>query len=364
MSRVVTLLDDALGQEHFPSCSYIISRGRDVLAAGAAGHACLLPEKVEAGPNTIYDLASLTKPLCTSLLALLLKREGIVRFEDPVRRYVPAYAKEGRGDILVVHLLTHSSGLPAWEPLYLAGYERREILQRLDEIGLEYATGSDAVYSCLGYIQLGRIFELAAGDSLDRLFRDLVAKPLSLESAAFCPGAELRPRIAATEAGNELERRLCGDHAADYRGFRTGVIRGEVHDHNSYSLGGISGNAGLFATAADVWRIAVELADPQGLLRPDEARMCFENMTGEASDHRSIALQLGSATTSVTRTFFSSKAGAHVGTTGTSLAVDPVTSIVAVLLTNRVHPHYREFNMNELRRQFHEAVAADCGLSG
>ncbi len=359
MSHVRSLLEDGLAQKHFPSYSFLIARGREFLAEGCGGHSVVVPESVPATTQTIYDLASLTKPLVTSLLALILRRQKIIRFDDEVRRFFPAYDRDGRGDIRLAHLLSHTSGLPDWEPLYLAGNGRQEIYQRLDRIGLEYATGTETIYSCLGYIQLGRILELSAGAPLDSLFRDLVAHPLGLETASYNPAAEMMVRIAATETGNEYERRKCGDRAAHYHGFRVGVIRGEVHDQNCFALGGVAGNAGLFATAKDVCKIAAELLDPQLLLQPDEAKMYFESLSPASADQRSIGLQLGTARDAVGGPALSSKSGAHVGMTGTSIAIDPEHRLILILLTNRLHPVYRDFQMNAFRRRFHEAAIAD-----
>ncbi len=357
MSKVKSFLDDGVGQGYFPSYSYIVAREEDVIEEGVAGAACLVPGTVAANTETIYDLASLTKPLVTSILAMVLRRQRLIRFEDEVRRFIPAYEWDGRREIQISHLLTHTSGLPDWEPIYLFGYERKEILRGLDRVDPAYAPGGDVRYSCLGYIQLGRILEQAGGATLDQLFSELIARPLRLECACFNPAPAIIPRIAATEGGNDFERRKCGDRAAGYQGFRKEMIRATVHDHNCYSLGGVAGNAGLFATARDVHRIAAEILSPEVVLRPEDAGLFFDNLTGSFPDHRSIGLQLQSARDSVAGPAMSERAGAHTGFTGTSLAIDPASHLILILLTNRIHPEYKELNMNEQRRRFHgEAV--------
>lgn len=359
VSKVKSFLEDGVGQGCFPSYSYIIARGEGLIEEGAGGAACLVPGTVAANTDTIYDLASLTKPLVTAVLALILRRQRLIRFEDDVRRFIPAYEWDGRREIQIHHLLTHASGLPDWEPIYLFGYERKEIFRGLDRVDLEYTPGADARYSCLGYIQLGRILEQAGGATLDQLFSELIARPLRLECACFNPASDLIPRTAATEGGNDFERRKCGDRAAGYEGFRKEMIRATVHDHNCYSLGGVTGNAGLFATARDVRRIAAEILRPEVVLRPEDAGLFFDNLTGSFPDHRSIGLQLQSARDAVAGPAMSKRAGAHTGFTGTSLAIDPASNLILILLTNRIHPEYKELNMNEQRRRFHEA-AVEC----
>ncbi|MEW6369012.1 MAG: serine hydrolase domain-containing protein [Acidobacteriota bacterium] len=364
MSQASAVLDEALEQGHLPSCSYIVARSGSVIEERARGHACVEPELVEADAATIYDLASLTKPLSSSILALLLHRNRHINVNDPVRRYLPAYEWEGRRDITILQLLTHTSGLPDWEPLYLFGEERKEMFRGLDRIGLRYRPGTDTVYSCLGYIQLSRIIEHATSSTVQTLFRDLVATPLGLTTCMFNPPVEFLPRIAATERGNVFERNKCGVRAANYPGFRQAIIRGQVHDHNAFTLGGASGNAGLFGAARDVHAIATELLKPERLLRGDEAALFIRNLGGEHEDHRTIGFQLQTARNSVAGPALSPRAVAMWGTTGTSVAIDPDRELIAVLLTNRVHPVYRDFNMNELRRRFHTAASADCVTQG
>ena len=207
-----------------------------------------------------------------------------------------------------------------------------------------------SLYSDLSFLLLTPIVEAALGAPLDRLFDELVAAPAG-SSARFLPSGQMS--FAATEKGDRCERAMTESRGLTYARFRDGVVCGEVHDGNAFRRGGVSGNAGLFGTATDVWRLA------RRWLEPSMAAWTAER-TADFSEARGLAWQgrrgAGSAIPQMSPRSFG-----HTGFTGTSLWVDPDAGRIAVLLTNRIHPEVREIAFNKVRQRFHAAVwAPDC----
>jgi CubicO group peptidase (beta-lactamase class C family) len=360
-SRVAAYVGDRIREGIFPGAVWLVSEGSRILAKGALGHAALVPRRVATSPATLYDLASLTKPLAAGLLAVLLEREGRLRLDDPVTRHLPRWgAGDDRDRITLVDLLAHRSGLPAWLPLYLHAPpgDRDRRLEILRATPLDRPPGAAVAYSDPGYILLGLTLEAAGGAFLDRLFQERVTGPLGIGDLLFRPGPGLRARCAATEEGNGRERRLAGDEGDRYNGWRTGVIRGEVHDHNAWTLGGVSGHAGLFGTARAVHRLALEfLGIGTGFLDETQRDRFRANLTPGLQEDRSVGFQLASTRDCSAGPALSPAAFGHSGFTGTSLWIDPETGRIFVLLTNRVHPRFREIDMNAVRRAFHSAAS-------
>jgi CubicO group peptidase (beta-lactamase class C family) len=344
----------------FPGASYLVAEGRRVLAEGALGHSVLSPEVIPAGIGTLYDLASLTKPLACALLAVLLESEGRLRLGDAVTSHLPEWAGAGdREGLTLADLLTHRSGLPAWKPLYLHASDRASRIEYLKVVPLEYKPGSRVVYSCPGYILAGLALERVAGQSLDRLFDDRVARPLGLADLLYRPAPGLRRRIAATETGNARERVLAGPEGQGYNGWREDVIWGEAHDNNAATLGGASGNAGLFGTARAVHEVAAEIMGQGAGLIPEAGRaVLLANATGGLVEDRSVGFQMATTPGCSAGSALSPASVGHTGFTGTSLWIDVEARRIYVLLTNRVHPRYHDLDMNAIRRGFHLIAAS------
>jgi len=212
----------------------------------------------------------------------------------------------------------------------------------------EKAPGAEVVYSDLNFLVLGEILEAFFSAPVDRAFSDLVAVP-SGSSAAFLPGIPLA--CAATEADDATERRMTAELGLQYLHFRTGVVRGQVHDGNAYRRGGVSAHAGLFATAYDVWKLASPWLDGA---RQELAR----DRTGGMPEARGLAWQGIRGAGSVGPGTLSEHAFGHTGFTGTSVWIDPEDGRIFVLLTNRVHPRVGNPDFNAVRRRFHERAAA------
>jgi CubicO group peptidase (beta-lactamase class C family) len=344
----------------FPGASYLVAGDARILAEGALGSAVLRPERVAAAVSTLYDLASLTKPLAGALLAALLASERRLSLDDPLSRHLPEWDVEGdAARITLLDLLTHRSGLPAWCPVYLQATGRDGYLERLKRLPLERPPGERVVYSDPGYILLGFALARAGGATLDRLFADRVTRPLALRDLLYRPPRSLRRRIAATEAGNRREKLLAGAEGDGYNGWRTEVAWGEVHDLNARALGGVSAHAGLFGTARAVFQVAQEFLGPGiGLLNQRQRELMMTDLTKGLGESRSLGLLHAPGPGVSDGGPLSRRSLGHTGFTGTSLWIDPDARRVYVLLTNRVHPEFREIDMNAIRRGFHEVAAA------
>ena len=343
---------------NFPGAAWIVAEGDRVLAGGACGDAVLEPERIPARPETLYDLASLTKPLATALLVLGLHESGVIRVDHPLARHLPGWAPDdARAGVTILDLLTHRSGLPGWAPLYLHASDRAGRIGYLSRIPLAHPPGTRVVYSCLGFILLGYMIEQVTGTTLDRLFADRIAGPLGAD-VLYRPAANRRRSIAATERGNARERQLAGPDAGRYNGWRSSMIWGDVHDNNAWTQEGVAGNAGLFGTTRGVHTIARAILDGHpGATGPGGRDLLFRNCTAGLGEDRSAGFQVAATPGSAAGPAFSPRAVGHTGFTGTSLWIDPDTRRIDILLTNRVHPEFKELDMNRLRREFHALAA-------
>ncbi|MFN2387241.1 MAG: serine hydrolase domain-containing protein [Thermoanaerobaculia bacterium] len=337
------LLEEIEG-EAFPGASALVGSSDAVLEEAVAGAAAVDPSREDLTASTLFDLASLTKPLCT---AALLASARDVELAAPPGRFFPAWKRTRYAGITLEHLLTHTSGLSAWFPLYARGEGAAAYRRTLGELEPEAAPGSRVIYSDLNFLLLGEIAETLFSAPLDASFASVVAEPAS-SGARFLP--ERPEETAATERGDTTEREMTSRLGLSYARFRTGVVRGEVHDGNAFRRGGVAGNAGLFGTARDVWALARPWLEG---LRRDSGR----DRTPLLSEARGLGWQgargAGSAIDAMSPSSFG-----HTGFTGTSLWLDPEHHRIYVLLTNRVHPEVREVNFNAVRRRFHGVV---CG---
>ena len=332
-------IDDFLRREidvgSFPGAVYAAGASRGIDFENAHVLAVAVPLRLPAALSTIYDCASLTKPLITTTLVLQAVGEGQLTLEDEIEGF-PCR-----------RLLTHTSGLAAWLPLYAY----HDYVAAIREKGPEYEPGTRVVYSDLNFVLLHHALTRIYGDYV-ALARERIFARLRLDDAMFRPPAALRPRIAATEWGQRYEYGMCATRNVDFKGFRKGLIWGETHDGNSHHLGGTAGNAGLFATARAVFRIAQGWLDgtllPRGIV--EEAT---RNHTPGLEENRGLGWLL-SAPDHVATKMLSPRAFGHTGFTGTSLWIDPESDRIMVLLTNRVHPVAASVAMQGIRGRFHE----------
>lgn len=370
-AEISKFLSERIDAGDFPSAVYLVAEKGEIVFQDALGFAVVEPERIPAKLDTIYDLASLTKPLATGLLAAQQIEDGDISLDTTLGEQPSLFDRSPIAELTIRQLATHTSGLPAWLPLYflakspapkdLASIISRQILTVPPQV----------VYSDLNFISLALLIE---GSRPDLEFDLEVSSKLKLKKTFFDPLTHDvdRVEIAASESGNGHERQTClemgylrptdasgnTDHSSI---FRRELIWGEVHDGNAHFMGGVAGHAGLFSTADEVFRIALQfLPNFTKLLRPETCSLFTKNFTGDFDEHRSFAFQLASTKDSTAGARMSPESFGHLGFTGTSLWIDPVTERIFILLTNRTHNHSLPFvNINSVRRQFHD-IAIDC----
>jgi CubicO group peptidase (beta-lactamase class C family) len=349
------LLGGRIAAGDFPSAVYAVAERGRVVLAGALGDAVRVPVRHAATVETVYDLASLTKPLVTGLLCALMLERGLLRLENKAAHYLPEFEQEGKREITLLQLLAHTSGFPAWRPFYLAqGGEKARILETIASEPLTAAPGARVEYSDYNFITLGILLERITGRFLDDLAREEIIKPLGLRKARFRPPQEWREFIAASEVGNAHERNEAGEPGAAHN-WRKDTIWGEVHDGNAHFLGGVAGHAGLFADVFDTVKIAAQFhAGLSELLRPDTCELFRANFTPGHDEARSFAWSLAATKLSTAGPDLPKDAFGHLGFTGTSCWNDASRQRIYVLLTNRTHDKPLPFvNINSTRRAFH-----------
>lgn len=359
---ISNLLEEHIKAGDFPSAVYVIGENDRIVFTDALGHSAVEPYRVANKLDTIYDLASLTKPLVTGMLCARRIELGELTLDSSISHYLPEFDRTDKSMITVRELLTHTAGLPAWRPLYiLAEDEPERVAGAIASLDLEYKPGTRVVYSDLGFIALGILLARMTGHPLAEMAQREIFEPLKLQHTFFNPEIALQTGIAACEAGNAYERDMCEQSGAGaYENSRQRLIWGEVHDGNAYFLGGAAGHAGLFSNAPDTFLLAQQfLAESSKLLTPETCSLFRTNMTPGLEESRSLAWQLAETNESTAGTDLPPDSFGHNGFTGTSLWIDPSHARVFILLTNRTHARQLPFaNINGVRRRFHSLAVA------
>ncbi len=332
-----TLLRESISLGTSPCHAAAVGCGDQVWFADVFGNRTEHPESIPLARGDLFDLASMTKMMATAPVALRLYEEGRLDLDAPLSAFFDTPAD--KQDIRVRQLMAHVSGLPAHLPLWRMGIEPSSVADAILRSPLAAPTGSQVIYSCMGFILLGKIVEQIGGAPLDALAKQYVFHPLGMTRATFCPSPAT---ICVTTEKKE---------------GRTDYITGEVHDENARFMGGISGNAGLFAPLDDVIRYASMLSKRgEGLLRRETFDLAVHDATGISSDPRGLGFQLFGGGTYPGGSRMSLGSYGHTGYTGTSLYVDNDTGVWVVLLTNRVH-YGRDRNIFFVRRRlFHDTI--------
>ena len=305
--------------------------------------------------DTPFDLASLTKPLATALLATILEREGVFSLDRPLGEVFEELRHTAFASATLSDAAAHRAGFPAWAPLYLSGASRDDYVAAIARCQPARLRG-ETLYSDLGYVLLGIAVERATGMPLDRVFEARVARPLALSRCGYPSASRLFPGAAATSLDRSYERELAG-LAENSDRFRAEVPPGQVNDGNAWGLGGVAGHAGLFGTAADVAAIALALIDPRRLGLPPDALDAMLRPVADSEHSRTVGF-LRAVDSDAVRGVLPDDAVGQLGFTGTSVWVDRALPRVYVLLTNRVHPRVPSEPFNSTRRAFHALAAA------
>ena len=345
------VLDDGVAAGVYPAAVAEIGSSAGPQWHCASGRLTYEEDAPPASLATVFDLASLTKVIAATSLAMRLADRGALDVEAPVAAYLPAWADAAHRTVTVRDLLEHSSGLPAWAPLFQTASGPDEVASAVAALPLDFAPRERSVYSDLGFIVLGRVLETAGGLPLDQQFGALVAEVGSSDwqSLVYLPPRSWRARTAPTRVDPWRDRLLVG----------------EVDDANAAAMGGVAAHAGLFGTARAVGAFAGQvLTECRGgsprprLARPGTLRAVLTRSRVPGSS-RALGWDTMLPTSSC-GTRMSSSAVGHTGFTGTSLWLDPEHDLYAVLLTNRVYPDGgSQEAIRRVRRAFHDAVMTD-----
>jgi uncharacterized protein YbbC (DUF1343 family) len=318
------LVSASLDQGKLPGCVVVVGRRTGIVYEKAFGFRQLVPQKEAMTEDTLFDLASLTKPIATATAVMLLVERHQLDLDDRAARYLPEFVGTDKDAVTIRQLLTHTSGFAADSAFGDYEHGRTEALRRLAAAPLVAPPGTKFVYSDIGYLWLEEIVHRVAGVDLPAFVDGAVFKPLGMLETLFKPGDALRPRIAPTE-------------------MRDGaIIRGDVHDPRAFRLGGVAGHAGLFSTAHDLARYARMLLSAGSL---EQVRvLSSESIAKLTAAHdvpggiRALAWDMQTRYSLNRGTALSRRAYGHGGYTGTSLWIDPQKDLFIIFLSNRVHP--------------------------
>jgi CubicO group peptidase (beta-lactamase class C family) len=365
--RVSSFLQSEIERGTFPGAQYVIGEAGRIAAQEALGLAVAEPESISTTLDTIYDLASLTKPLVTALLIVKFAERGLIDLDAPAAEHVSEFDTDGKRHITIKQLLTHMSGFPNWRPLYLEARGRDDIASALARTPA--SSWPKLIYSDLNYILLGILLERVTGDRLDGIAAREICAPLDLKRTMFNPPPELKREIAATECGQVFEHANADAELVAHGRFevtgasvripasggypwRNKVIWGEVHDGNAYFMQGVAGHAGLFSTAREVFRIATQFLTGSKLFKPESLGVFRENFTTGQDTARSLAWILAATPECSAGPSLPPTGMGHNGFTGGSVWMDPNNGRVLILLTNRVHPKVDATDMKAIRQRF------------
>ena len=338
--RAAAVLDAAVAARAFPGAAAEAGSSQGPLWDYVTGRLTYEPDAPPVGPDTIYDLASLTKVISTSSIAMRLVHHGTLAVDAPASSWMPEWIAGPFADVRVRDLLEHSSGLPAWLPLFQSHKGREQYRRAIAALAPAYPPRSVSVYSDLGFIVLGLGLESAASQTLDvsfDQFRSAASLPDTL-TYGVAPTADVAP--------------------TEFDPWRGRLCAGEVHDENAFALGGVAAHAGLFGIAAEVGafaRLVLRAFREDTALGTPELMRVFALRSKVPGSSRALGWDTMLPTSSC-GTRLSARAFGHTGFTGTSLWIDPVRGIYVALLTNRVHPTRANEKIRQVRPAVHDAI--------
>jgi len=361
LQAVSRLLAKGIEERWFPGAVLLVGYEGHLVFEAAIGEAEETPARRSMTLETIFDLASLTKPIATATALMILVERGRVTLDAPLHTYLPSFGDGEKVSPTIRQLLAHCAGLPAWRPYYRQidpalppQARKRQLYEAVHKEPLIAPPGTMVHYSDAGFIVLGELVEAVTGRPLDEFCAHAIFRPLGLTGMGFINLD--RPRAGG---GSFASTEACP--------WRQRVLTGEVHDENAWIMGGVAGHAGLFAAGREVWRFAQALLDGlhgQEWLVPTPTLHAF---TQRQSMPIGSTWALGWDTPTPGRSssgrYFSPSAIGHLGFTGTSLWIDPVKEVSVVLLTNRVHPTRQREGIKTFRPAIHDAVMRALNLT-
>jgi serine-type D-Ala-D-Ala carboxypeptidase len=366
-ASIQSTLQEAVHHGVFPGAVLAIRRGGEEVCMVSAGRLSIDPPGDPVSAFTMYDLASLTKPLATVTSIALLAQEGQCDISDQVDKILPELQLAPVGTATIRQLLTHSSGLPGWRPLYeqLSPHAAlpssrearrnagRHLMGLIEKEPLIYPTGAKSLYSDLGFMLLGLVVERISGLSLDRFVIERIMRPLGAVPLFFFPNDEegrvRRGSVISLIAPTEFDT------------WRNRLLHGEVHDENAAAMGGVAGHAGLFGTADAVLAVTgAWLKAYQGHALLLDATVVREWTRRQDIPGSSWAVGWDTPSTpSSSGAHFSPHSFGHLGYTGTSIWVDPIRELEVVLLSNRVHPSRKNEAVRLFRPAMHDLICRE-----
>jgi CubicO group peptidase (beta-lactamase class C family) len=379
------VLQRGLEEKVFPGAVALVAQGGEIVFAEHVGHRSLLPERVSMARDTIFDLASLTKVLATTPAIMKLVDGEKLNPDQSLAEVLPKAALGDKRDLTLRLLLTHSAGLADWKPFYekLRDHplkDRKRILRQLIiEEPFAYEPAKGNIYSDLGFMLLEWVIEEKTGENLPGFVQERFYGPLGLKRTLFSPSP-----LSPPTRGGEDERKGGSEHERAGEGrivlglakeefaatedcrWRKRVLQGEVHDDNAWTLGGYSGHAGLFSSAEEVYVIANMLrghylGKRKDFFKPETVREFFRRQDIVKGSDWALGWDTRALEGSSAGKYFSRDSVGHTGFTGTSIWMDLKKDVIAILLTNRVHPRRDNDKIKQFRPVFHDAVMEELG---
>lgn len=351
------LLVQGLEAREYTTAVHLVARHGKVAVCDAMGHLGGEEDDPPAEIDSIFDMASVTKPVATATSLMALVERGTLHLNQPVTDFFPGRSLPHLSSVTVKQLTTHTSGLPAWCDLFSKDGTRDGAIEQLLQTPLENAPGTKHVYSCLGYILLGLVIEQASGMPLEKFAAESIFKPLGMTDTGF-------PAMRDPENRDNPPKRKANRIArtANSRG-RDRVLIGEVHDENAHAMGGNSGNAGLFSTAPDLAVYAQTMLNGGELegvriLSPLSVKKMLTNQIDPSIGGQAYGFFTYPNEMLPYGDLFSDRSAGHTGFTGTSLLIDPEYDLFVILLTNRVYIKRDAPDFLKRRRLFHNIVAS------
>lgn len=355
LAEIDTVAEAAIQRGDCPGAVILVVHGDAVVYRKAFGKRAVKPDEVAMTTDTVFDMASLTKPVAVGTSVMLLIEQGKLKPGDRVSKYWPEFAANGKDKVTIEQLLLHTSGLIPDNDLADYADGKEKALERIAALKLLSPAGTQFRYSDVGFIVLGQLVERVGGMPLDAFAKKHVFDPLKMTDTAFKPGESHKKRIAPT-------------------GLRDSkIILGEVHDPRAFKLGGVAGDAGLFSTADDIARYCrmllrggeldgVRILDAKTVkLFTEPHSVVASTKGGETKGARSFGWDVDTSYSAQRGMLFKKGEGyGHTGFTGTSVWIDPGTQTAVIVLTNRVHPNDKG-NATRLRREVGTIVAAAVG---
>jgi CubicO group peptidase (beta-lactamase class C family) len=326
LTQIDLVVEEEIAKGNFPGAVVLVGQNDDIVYWQAFGNKIIDPCEEPADKNTIYDLASMTKPIATATSIMILRDRKQIQLDDYVSKYLPAFACNGKENVRIEHLLTHTSGLPPYTSAAELAKQfgspcPDKVIEKICSLKALSKPGEEFRYSCLGYITLAKIIEIISGQNIGDFSKENIFAPLGMKHTSFNPPDSWKQDIAATEVIDDRP------------------LRGTVHDPLARLMAGLSGNAGLFSNAYDLsiyCRMLLHGGKLNGkrILSPESVKL----LTFTRTQGRACGFDVNSAFAWVKGSYAPQQAYCHTGYTGTSIVCDPVSKTYVIILTNRVHP--------------------------